>query len=89
MKLLLLPALALASTMLAGCPGNATDDTSSKAAETAPAPEIEPGLEKYNVNLPKKGDALPDIAGMTLQGKAIDNEWLKGKTTLINLWFYN
>ncbi|GEM_PF-3571926 len=95
MKLMTFTTLALASSLLAGCEA---DGGSAVAAEPAAmadgeadlgsAPEIDPKLAKYNVNLPKKGERLPDIAGMTLAGQSVDNEWLKGKTVLINLWFY-
>lgn len=95
MKILLFPSLALASSLLAGCPDSGADGTSSEAAnspavsDAGSQPEIPDELAKYNAKLPKKGELLPDIAGMTLKGKAVDNEWLKGKTALINLWFYH
>jgi len=95
MKLMMFSTLALASSLLAGCEadGGLSMTVESEAvmeggADVGSDPEIDPKLAKYNVNLPKKGELLPDIAGMTLAGKSVDNEGLKGKTVLINLWFY-
>ena len=39
------------------------------------------------MKLPRVGDVLPAIAGVTLSGEQIDNSTLLGKTTLVNLWF--
>ena len=95
MKLMMFSTLALASSLLAGCEADGGSSVAAEHAATAEGgtdadlvPEVDPKLAKYNVNLPKKGEMLPDIAGMTLAGKSVDNEWLKGKTVLINLWFY-
>jgi hypothetical protein len=94
-KPLLIPSLALASALFSGCPVSESDGGSSEATSSpnvvgsTPDPEISAALAKYNANLPKKGELLPDISGLTLEGESINNEWLKGKTTLINLWFYH
>lgn len=95
MKLTMFSTLALASSLLAGCEADGglsmtmeSDAMGSGGADVGAEPEVDPKLAKYNVNLPKKGEMLPDIAGMTMAGKSVDNEWLKGKTVLINLWFY-
>jgi len=80
MKPPLIPLLALATALYAGCSGNDS---------ATPDPEISTALAKYNANLPKKGSPLPAISGLTLEGEVIDNEWFKGKTVLINLWFYH
>ena len=95
MKLMMFSTLALASSLLAGCEADGGSSVAAEPAAMADAgadsaadPEIAPDLVKYNVNLPKKGELLPDIAGMTLAGQSVDNEWLKGKTVLITLWFY-
>ncbi|RKY19601.1 MAG: hypothetical protein DRQ55_10215 [Planctomycetota bacterium] len=42
-----------------------------------------------NASLPALGSELPAIAALTLDGRAIDNDSFKGKTTLLNLWFYH
>ena len=91
MKPLLIPLLALATALYAGCSGNdsATSASSPDVVGTTTDPEVPAALAKFNANLPKQGSALPAINGVTLAGEVIDNEWLSGKTVLLNLWFYH
>ena len=98
MRRLLLPSLLFVGLALPGCAsenGSPTADQAHKPAgdpptlATSPEPIVDAKLDAYNQNLPKRGDMLPTIMGRTLDGTEITNATLKGKTTLINLWFYH
>lgn len=91
MKPLLISSLVLLGALHAGCSGSHSDSfaSSPEVADTSADPELPAALAKFNANLPKQGSALPAINGVTLAGEVIDNEWLSGKTVLLNLWFYH
>jgi hypothetical protein len=74
MRSLLLSSLILSAGLLAACGGGADGD---------------PAMARYNEGLVERGDALPDISAVTLDGQPVTNASLRGKTVLLNLWFFH
>ena len=79
MRSSLIASLILSAGLLAACgrsPGG-------------PGADPDPAMATYNKGLVERGDALPDIAAVTLDGQAVTNASLRGKTVLLNLWFFH
>jgi cytochrome oxidase Cu insertion factor (SCO1/SenC/PrrC family) len=51
--------------------------------------DANPAMAKYNEGLVERGDTLPDISAVTLDGQPVTNASLRGKTVLLNLWFFH
>ena len=89
----------LVSLSLAACgqkgetaPQTQSNENRHKPAPTVantPTPDYGPFFAEMNAGLPQRGESLPPIAGTTLDGSPVNNATLKGKTALINLWFYH
>ena len=50
--------------------------------------DADPSMAEYNEGLVERGEQLPDIAAVTLDGQPVTNASLRGKTVLLNLWYY-
>lgn len=50
--------------------------------------DIDPAMAEYNEGLIERGDALPDITVRTLDGRTASTASMRGKTVLLNLWYY-
>jgi cytochrome oxidase Cu insertion factor (SCO1/SenC/PrrC family) len=98
MRPLLVPAAVLA-VVFAAChaenhsygsgPDVDTADHGDTAEHNSASEAQKAQLRAMNAKLPKLGSQLPAIAALTMDGTRVDNDTLKGKTTLINLWFYH
>ncbi len=53
------------------------------------ADAIEAAMAQYNEGLPGRGSALPALAAATLDGTPVTNASLRGKTVLLNFWFFH
>lgn len=85
--------LALGASGFFACTPPAEDDTSGGSAASEHVDKLSDAdramMAELSKSLPQRGETLPAIAGMTLDGTSVDNASLKGKTVLLNLWFFH
>jgi len=90
-------ALALAAGGAGACTPSATGDgegeSSGATAESETSHELSAAeratMAELSKGLPQPGEPLPDVAGRTLDGASVSNASLRGKTVVLNLWFYH
>ncbi len=83
MRLLAMIQTLVLAALLAACGAS----TSNPAAVSSDA--FDAAMAQYNEGLPARGNVLPALAAATLDGTPVTNASLRGKTVLLNFWFFH